>query len=804
MRALIRVTGAVQGVGYRPFVAELANKYELSGEVKNLGGIVEIIAEGDEEKISSFVDELKISSPSGSIVLKVSLDYLESNEPESLSGHSGFCIASSGGEFDKDYLPVFLPDIGICPECMKELLSKNDRRYRYPLISCASCGPRFSILKQLPYDRETTTMDVFLMCPECASEYGRGRRRHAQTISCHACGPQITYLNCSGKSEMSDEERLRGDKAIAECVRVLENGGIIGLKGVGGYQLLASPYNKEAVKRLREIKGRETKPFAVMFDAVSDIEKICMISDMEKHYIESAARPIVLVDKSEDPFADNVCGNSRQIGAFLPSTGVHKLITMELKELIVTSGNISGEPMLISDDVFRDRFADKIDGILYNDREILRPIDDSVLQIITNCNKKEVTRFIRRARGYVPLPVFLEKPLRRNVIYEAFGADLKNSFSIGFGDRIIQSQFLGDMEDYSVLKLQEKELSDFEDIFRIDNLNADKILIISDMHPGYHTSELAKQQKTKMEKTLLGSGSTCEFLQIQHHHAHIGSVMAENGLYECIGVAFDGTGFGTDNTIWGSEFLICKGGAFERIAHLKPVKIVGQDEAMRNAKISAACYLIDAGLDLPEGVLNESEATLLNSALQNNINAYPNSGMGRLFDAVSCLLGICDYNSYEGECAIKLQNAAEEYLENTSDYSFFDKSSEDYNGEYLEERILSDLIKIREDDGNYIPELKGMIRFIIGHYGDIDKGRLSYGFHYALAEITKEICVKIRERCGLTEVCLSGGVFTNRLLLTLCERLLVKEGFVVYYNRVFPTNDQGISVGQIYLADLQQ
>ena len=465
MKALIRVTGAVQGVGYRPYVAELANKYELSGEVKNLGGIAQIIAEGDEEKISSFVNELKNSSPSGSIVLHVSLDYLKSSEPESLSRHSGFRIVGSSGEFDETYLPVFPPDIGICPDCMKELLDKKDRRYRYPLISCASCGPRFTILKELPYDRETTTMDVFSMCNECSLEYGEGRRRHAQTISCHKCGPQVILQEKSNASKVKCNEHeceenietREGDEAIIRAIEILQNGGIIGLKGIGGYQLVASPYNYETVKRLREIKGREQKPFAIMFDDLSDIAKICNVSEMEKDYLLSSARPIVLLDKKEDPFAENVCGSSRQIGAFLPSTGVHKLITKVLKELIVTSGNISGEPMIISDEVFNQKFFDKIDGVLFNEREILRPLDDSVIQIIKNCKGKESPRFVRRARGYVPLPLFLEKTLKENAIYEAFGADLKNAFAIGFGDKIIQSQFFGDMEDYSILKLQKKE-----------------------------------------------------------------------------------------------------------------------------------------------------------------------------------------------------------------------------------------------------------------------------------------------------------------------------------------------------------
>ena len=806
MRALIRVTGAVQGVGYRPYVAELANKYELSGEVKNLGGIVQIIAEGDEEKIGLFSDELKNSSPSGSIVLNVSLDYLKNNEPEGLSRHSGFRIVGSSGEFDGDYLPVFPPDIGICQDCMEEILDREDRRYRYPLISCASCGPRFSILKALPYDRETTTMGVFSMCPECASEYGMGRRRHAQTISCHNCGPQMIFDYCSDKQKLVGETKSYvGEQAIRASIDILRDGGIIALKGIGGYQLVASPYKTETVRRLREIKGREKKPFAVMFDSLADIEKICNVSSAEAKYLLSSAKPIVLLDRKDNPFANNVCGNSRQIGAFLPSTGIHKLLTKELMELIVTSGNISGEPMLVSDDDFKEQFANKVDGILYHKREILRPLDDSVIQLIKDRNGKDVHRFIRRARGYVPLPLFLDKELDKTTIFEAFGADLKNSFAIGFKDRIIQSQFLGDMEDYGVLKLQKKEFAKFGNIFKADNLKADKRLIVADLHPGYHTTELAKEYFSE----ITNSDANCNnisFLQIQHHHAHIGSVMAEFGLKSCIGVAFDGTGFGTDKTIWGSEFLICTNGEFDRAAHLKPIKIVGGDEAMKNARVSAACYLYDAFHCIPDGIIPESEVQLLMAALDNNINAHPNSGMGRLFDAASCILRICDYNSYEGECAIRLQNSAEEYLDSMStNYSFSGKAFVDSNmGEVLEERSLADLVDIIEENGEFIPDISNMLQYILHHAEDEDTGKLSYAFHFAIADITRKICLKIREVNNLNEVCLSGGVFANRVLLSLCERLLAKEGFVVYYNRVFPTNDQGISIGQIYLADLQK
>lgn len=785
MNALIRVTGAVQGIGYRPFVAELATKYELKGEVKNLGGIVEIIADGDEDRISAFVNELKTSSPSGSMVINVSLEYLKGNEPEGLKDYSGFRIVESSENFDKSYLAVFPPDIGICDECLSEMDNENDRRYGYPLISCASCGPRFSILRRLPYDRETTTMDVFSMCPECSEEYKKGRRRHAQTISCHSCGPQLIDLD------------------IDSAADIIKNGGIVGIKGIGGYQLACNPYNHESVQRLREIKGREQKPFAIMFSSVSEIKKLCMVSKMEEEYLTSSARPIVLLDKISCDFAENVCGDSRQIGAFLPSSGVHKLLTEKTGALIVTSGNISGEPMIISDEVFRDKFGDKIDGIIWYERDILRPLDDSVLQIIRNSEGKEEPRFIRRSRGYVPLPVFLDKALDQKTLFEAFGADLKNTFSIGYGDRIITSQYLGDLEDYGALKFQKREYVDFNDIFRTDNLDIDRKIIISDMHPGYHSTALAMEAYNSADK------DNTIFVNIQHHHAHIGSVMAEYGLTECIGISFDGTGYGTDGTIWGSEFLICRGGEFSREGSLKPVRLVGQDEGMKNANISATCHLIDSGLEVSLKNLADSELTLIKAALANNINAFPNSGMGRLFDAVSCILGICSYNSYEGECAIKLQNSAEEYLE--SRYAF-DDCKEHLYSEYIE-RALSEnnepvlplnIIDAKDKDGNELKQIdtSGMLKALMELREMEDIGKQAYAFHKAIADAVKNMVISLREKSGLNSICFSGGVFANRVLLYLCDRLLKNEGFVVYYNRILPTNDGGISAGQIYLSNM--
>ncbi len=784
MKALIRVTGAVQGIGYRPFVAELANEYGLCGEVKNCGGIVIITAEGEADTVNAFYERLKTSYPSGSLILNVSLQILDEYEPEGPKAFSGFHIVQSSEFDDEKILPVFPPDIGICDDCLKELTDASDRRYSYPLISCASCGPRYSILKKLPYDRDNITMDIYDMCPECAEEYKKSRRRHAQTISCHDCGPQMIYLT-------SDGQKLQGQEAVDRAINDLTSDRIVGLKGIGGYQLVLRPYDENAVKRLRDIKGREQKPFAIMFPDTDAVRSYSQVSPKEQELLESSARPIVLLDKKNDgsdsqtqEFSSNVCGGSRQIGAFLPSSGIHKMITESLGPLIVTSGNISGEPMIVSDDEFIEKFADKIDGILYYEREILRPLDDSVVQVV-NSN----TRFIRRARGYVPLPIFLKNPLKKDQIYYAHGADLKNTFAIGYGDRILPGQFLGDMESMRILDLHRHELEAMKAIFKTPELSIETANIIADLHPGYiSVNEARRHYDELLKKEADGSDSkNVTFTQIQHHHAHIGSVMAEHGLTECIGVAYDGTGYGPDNTIWGSEVLVCRGDEFKRAEHLRPVMIVGQDEAMKNASITAACYMLDAGIEPDEDFISAGDRELLKAALLNKINAYPNSGMGRLFDAVSCILGIAGYNSFEGECAQALQNAAEVYLEECDSKNM---------------KPTCELLDLPMEDLEF--DTRALIKDLTARKAAGNIAELAYIFHNTIAHAVSRACRNQGRRTGLKNIALSGGVFTNRLLLRLSVQLLEENKFVVYLNNLMPTNDAGICVGQIYLQSLRK
>ncbi len=784
MKAQIRVTGAVQGVGYRPFVAELANEYHLDGEVKNSGGIVEIKVEGNGDTIHSFVEHLKTDAPEGSIVCDVEIRIIDADEPESLLGFSGFRIVKSSKDDEENSLAVFPPDIGICKECLKEMNDSGDRRFKYPLISCTSCGPRYSILKSLPYDRENITMDAYPMCADCKNEYLEGRRRHAQTISCHKCGPQYKLT-----------DGTQGYEAIDRTVDILQKGGIVGLKGIGGYQLLCTPFNKDSVERLRFIKGRETKPFAIMFPNVESIEKYCIISECEREYLKSSARPIVLLDKKEKPeevhaLSENVCGKSMQIGAFLPNSGIHSMITDILGAIIVTSGNTSGEPMIVNDKVFAKKFGSLVDAIVYNDREILRPLDDSVLQTLSLDDGSTIPRFIRRSRGYVPLPAFLKNEMRTDTFYISFGADLKNTFCLGYRDRLIQSQFFGDMDELSIRTLQNNEIRAATEIFGIKKLGWNRLHVICDMHPGYASSADAEKYYQNLDLKTIGNyiaetDENKKLIKIQHHHAHIGSVMAEYGLKKCLGVAFDGTGYGDDGNIWGSEFFICNGAEYEREMHLKYVKMTGGDEAMKNAGLAATAYLYDAGIN--NAVLAEHEDKLVRSAISMGINTWNNCGMGRLFDSVACILGICNLNSYEGECASMLQNAAEKYVNRCRN-----------NGVDVNSELFSLPMENREFD------TASLIWDIYRKAKEKSAGEVAYIFHNTIADAVVRAAVKMRKKCGVNDIALSGGVFTNRLLLSLCTKFLKKQNFVIYYNRLFPTNDAGISAGQIYLDSLRE
>ncbi|MBQ3796217.1 MAG: carbamoyltransferase HypF [Butyrivibrio sp.] len=756
MRQILHVIGAVQGVGYRPFVLKKATEYGIGGYVKNLGASVEILAIGIKADVLSFVEVLRNEAPEGAIVLDVKCECIDDKvDTDSNNGSSFEIIESSKVDFQD--LPIFLPDIGICDECLKEMLDTRDRRYRYPLISCASCGPRISILNRLPYDRETTTMDEFKMCPKCDREYHYGRRTYAQTISCHDCGPQMLFEYFSGTKIIYKEK----DSAVNDAAKLLLDNKVIGLKGISGYQLIGRPIDLVA-KKIRNIKGREKKPFAVMFSDIESIREYCFCNNEEEKLLKSSPRPIVLLEKKKD-LDYGVCKDSRYIGAFLPSSGIHRLLTDAVGPLIVTSANISDEPIEISDDSFRTKFLDenKAEGMLYHKRKINVPQDDSVAFVTKISDDTFKTSYIRRSRGYVPLPVLLHKIGESKFSVLALGGDLKNTFSFGKHERIIPSPYIGDLKDYSTLINQKEIYKRFSEMY---SFTPD--LVVCDMHPLYQSRRIAED--VVKEKNI-------PLLEVQHHHAHILSVMAEKSLDSCIGIAFDGTGYGTDGNIWGGEILYCNRDSFERKGHLSYVKLCGGDIAPKNARQVKECY---------EYALSKEVPNIVKAALDNNIGTYLTSSVGRLFDAISSLLDIKHENSFEGECATSLEKYAWDYLSlNIVDNNVpkLDINIDICEGQYIinQIKLFDDILKLKVSQ-IYSTKV------------------ISLAFHYFLADCILKVCELIRKEIGETKVCLSGGVFANRLLLQNAIKKLSDNGFEVYTNEIVPAGDAGISLGQAY------
>ena len=742
MTVSITVLGIVQGVGYRPFTARLAEKLKITGTVLNSGGIVQIIANGKKEAVDEFVHRLQSQQPAGADVMQIHADEI----PEQV--FDDFKIVQSTKTTDE--IPIIPPDLPTCKTCLQELYSPKNRRYRYPFISCVACGPRYSITETLPYDRENITMDDFPMCENCKDEYtGDDRRRHAQTISCHDCGPQLIL--------QLPNAVYHPEEALEKAIELLNQGAVLAVKGIGGYQFACSPNHAQAVENLRMLKHREKKPFAVMFSSLHTCKAYCATTPEEEKLLQSTARPIVLLPIKEHTFCEGVSGESRFLGAFLAYTPLHQLLTDACGALVMTSGNLTSEPIITQDEDMLKLHSPYLGGVLYNLRRIVTPLDDSVAHVVNGA-----PQVIRRSRGYVPLPILLKKQTKTPVL--AMGGDLKSSFCLFQNDRAYLSQYFGDMEHYEVSQVYQKNLTCMQRIFGITPK-----IIACDLHPNYHTSLLAEELIRKFPEKKL--------MKIQHHHAHIGSVMAEHNLRGCIGVAFDGTGYGTDGSVWGGEFLLCKGAEFRRCAHLSNVKLCGGDAAAQNATLTADCYLAAMG---ENG--HDDRFSMIKAALLQNINTQQSSSMGRLFDAVSAILEIRKANTYEGECAIALENAAAAALKNGITLYPLHFTVEYGKFEYAVDQV--GLLK------NMLTAVKS----------GVDKGALALGFHEAICEMVLEVCSQIRGQDGETKVALSGGVFSNLLLVQGCVEKLKNAGFEVFLNSAVPTNDGGICLGQAFLC----
>ena len=765
----IKLWGIVQGVGFRPYVAKTAAQLGMKGQVLNIGGLVEITVTDTPLRITEFIDTLIKNKPVPAEIVHIKRESVSYREFDSFT-----IIKSGAGDDEAAMLPS---DLAICPDCLQELYDSENPRYRHPFISCMVCGPRYTIIDRIPYDRENTSMVDFPMCSFCESQYTalNDRRYHAQTISCHECGPQLIWKEnqhhapdsgigqISGSGDFSSASckaaHIRRDAAVLDhAAEILRSGGVIAFKSVGGYNLLADPLNDEAVTRLRKIKNREAKPFAVMFRDTDQIKEFCFVNDTEEKLLNSSARPIILLEHRDLPYDE--IRRSRFIGSFLPSFAAQYMLLDRISPLIFTSANLSDMPMIKDESEMEAMMAANplIDGMIYNTRQIRVRADDSVVRVID-----DQPQMIRRSKGYVPVPLYIDSaPSGKTMIFAA-GSQLKNSFALTKGPFTYISQFFGDMDTVENQQLYENNVSRLKELFRVR-----PEAVVCDMHPLYYTTVFAEKYAAENDLPLI---------KVQHHHAHVASVMAENDLKgKVIGVSFDGTGYGTDGHIWGGEFFLCENGNAKRIAHLKYVDMIGGDASVKDARRSALSYIhafengympvdpikndtndirkivIDISDIIEYGsarLLSMPDSRLIKSALRSGINTVKSSSMGRLFDGVSSLLGIKDHSDYEGQCAIMLEDAA---------------------------------------------------AFAQKHPGADHASDLALAFHQAVIDMIVDQCLIIRDESGASQVALTGGTFQNKILMEGVLEKLRGSGFSPYYNISVSPNDGGIALGQAYIA----
>ncbi|MCK4352964.1 carbamoyltransferase HypF [candidate division WOR-3 bacterium] len=741
VRAEIVLKGVVQGVGFRPFVHRLAQEHKLTGFVRNSSDGVTVFAEGERESIDLFFESISKEAPPLAIIQDRSLKLCK---PE---GSKEFRIKESKGGKDKSAVPP--PDVSICDSCLKELFDHNDRRYRYPFINCTSCGPRFTIIKNLPFDRAYTTMNEFKMCSECNKEYNEitDRRYHIQTNACEKCGPEVSFIK--------DEETIgQGESAIKLASECLKNGEIVVVKGAGGFHFMSDAENENMAERIRTFKGRKFKPIAVMSYSLSDIKKYAWVSEEEERLLTSPERPIVLLRKKE-PFllANSIAPFNQYIGVMLPYLPIHYLLLHDsgLLAIVDTSGNLKGEPLIYRNDEALKKLSSMTRYFLIHNRDIHIRCDDSVVKMVSG-----LPMSFRRARGYVPLPIKLSKTTEPIL---ATGGEIKNTFCITRKNLAFLSQHIGDIKNLDVYEFYKETIEHFKYIFKTE-----PEIIAYDLHPEYLSTNFVKELTTwNSHLTTIG---------IQHHHAHIASCMAENGVEgEVIGIAFDGTGYGTDGNVWGGEFFVGGYNGFKRTHHLKYIPLPGGDQAAHQPWRMAVSYLAQAfGEEALRFTKRWSRSDFIYSMIKKGINCPLASSMGRLFDAVSSLLGFCDINTYEGEAAVRLENQCH------------NAKAVPYN------------YKI---DGSEI-DVSPMIREIMLKGEGVDK--IAQRFHLTIVDIILEVCKELRKEYGIGRVVLSGGVFQNKIIIEKATELLRRSKFNVFTHLRVPPNDGGLSLGQVAIA----
>lgn len=750
-RKFIEVKGIVQGVGFRPFVYKLAKLNNLVGWVNNTSKGVMIDIEGDEKNLNSFIDELNNNPPLLSKITSINIMNME------IVGYKNFIIKESNNKLNAT--TYISPDYSICPQCKEEIFDKNNRRYRYPFTNCTNCGPRFSIIKSLPYDRVSTTMYDFKMCNKCKNEYNNpsNRRFHAEPNACPECGPRVYIID-------KYNNEIKCTDYFSKVISLLKQGNIFAIKGIGGFNLVCDSKNEKTIKILRERKHRPSKPLAVMIKDIETVKKYCILNKDQEKLLKSNKKPIVLLEKRDkNIFPENLSPNNRKVGVMLPYTPLHYLLfDDELDSLVMTSANISGEPIIYKNDDAIKKLNNIVDYFLIHNRDIYISVDDSVSNIIL-----DEERLIRLGRGYAPYT------LNINTVTKilALGTELKNTISLSNKNDIFISQYIGDLKNIETINSLEKVIEHFSKIYDV----IPRVLVY-DKHPDF------EYRKIKLG-TLLNLNKDIRIIETQHHHSHIVSCMAENNINtDVIGIAFDGTGYGEDKSIWGGEFLICNKSKFKRVGYLDEFYLPGGDKAIKEPwriglSLIYKVFKENFNQFIPKH-LKDKEYNIIRAMIDRKINSPKTSSMGRFFDGISAILGFSKAVTFEGEAAISLENICSE--KNNESYEF----------------------KIKEIEEKFILDFSHIIKGIIC---DIDSkiniNIIARKFHNTIIKSTIEIAIYIREKTNINTVVISGGVFQNQILFKGVVKGLERHKFNVATHKIIPCNDSGVSLGQLIIAN---
>ena len=749
----LHITGIVQGVGFRPTVFNLAQRYSLTGWVLNNAHGVEIELRGSEQNVQAVIQDLRQNPPPLSVIDSFTVE----DAPD--QAFTEFQIRHSVDD-PSDFLPVS-PDLNICPDCRRELFDSSDRRYRYPFINCTNCGPRFSIVTGIPYDRPNTSMAGFSLCPDCAEEYRdpANRRFHAQPIACPVCGPQIWY-------EESGQKLAERETALQAARKALAEGKILAVKGLGGFHLVCDAQNPQTVEKLRLRKRRSGKPFALMAFDLETIREFSRVSLDEENLLNSPTAPVVLLETTAagKELACLVAPDQNRLGFMLPYTPLHLLLLEPAegfpKVLVMTSGNLNEEPIAYTNADAQNRLSQLADGFLLHDRPIHTRIDDSVISVIEG-----VPHIQRRARGFAPLPLQISSNAIPTL---ACGTELKNTFCLVRDRYAFVSHHIGDLENQETLIAFEDAIRHYEKIFRIKPQ-----LLAADMHPDYLASRYARQRAAEENLPLV---------EVQHHHAHIVSCMADNGLKQherVIGLAFDGTGFGTDGAIWGGEVLLADWKGFQRLCHLEYMPLPGGEAAVRKPARMALSLILQAGIDpncfpFPfQQALDPEEQAAVANQVRTGFNTPKTSSVGRLFDGVAALIGLHQQISYEAQNAIALETIADPNEQSSYDFPIED-------GQILVSPLIQAIVE----------DIKQKVAPAV----------ISGRFHNGLTACAVTVCEQIRSQTGLRQVALSGGVWQNKILIRQTIAALKASNFEVFWPHKLPTNDGGVSLGQALVA----